>query len=433
MKARLSLLVALSLLGAVPSLHAIPQEFISGGGGGFGPVIPNNPIFNGGDFTGGFLDEDNWEKGELPGDWLDEPSLDGEQMRRLKSVPYLFGQIPLGVFSRTKNGKLVGAAIVYLDAGAYFGYRPSASPGDDAGLLPDAEAEAREEKAKDDLRQKQRDFDRLYKKLEKDLEKEISRACGRGKARQLGKTGFLRADVTEFRQGDLVVRFQPNEGHSIWVTIQPESEAKDDFVDPKIAKMDRREAAAFYAERAKEMAGGDVEIEGVPTFRQGLRPYCGISTLAMVMRYLGLELGTDGLAAGARLKNTGSAKGSKIFDLYRAAPQEVGAEMQHTQKFDFDRTMRSVAAGIPVIVWRKFDPRRDALHQSGNLPEPTREDEATWPGKAAPNHASVITGFNAERKEVIFMESWGEHTRGRRMRAEEMEGTAYVTFFFKPN
>ena len=58
-------------------------------------------------------------------------------------------------------------------------------------------------------------------------------------------------------------------------------------------------------------------------------------------------------------------------------------------------------------------------------------ERATWPGDDAPNHASVVTGFNAERGEVVFVESWGEHTRGRRMRFEELEATSYMAFYYK--
>jgi hypothetical protein len=31
---------------------------------------------------------------------------------------------------------------------------------------------------------------------------------------------------------------------------------------------------------------------------------------------------------------------------------------------------------------------------------------------------------------VIFTESWGEQTRARRMRAEELEGTSYYAVYF---
>ena len=54
-----------------------------------------------------------------------------------------------------------------------------------------------------------------------------------------------------------------------------------------------------------------------------------------------------------------------------------------------------------------------------------------WPGKEAFTHATVINGYNEARGEVIFSESWSEHVRNRRMRWEEMEGTAYYTFFFR--
>lgn len=58
-------------------------------------------------------------------------------------------------------------------------------------------------------------------------------------------------------------------------------------------------------------------------------------------------------------------------------------------------------------------------------------ERSTWPGKNAPNHASVVTGFNAERGEVIFVESWGEHTGDRRMRFEELESTSYMAFYYR--
>jgi hypothetical protein len=58
------------------------------------------------------------------------------------------------------------------------------------------------------------------------------------------------------------------------------------------------------------------------------------------------------------------------------------------------------------------------------------EDRHGWPGKDAPAHASVVHGYNLQKHEVIFSESWGEPTRGRRMRAEELEGTSYYAVYF---
>ena len=52
-------------------------------------------------------------------------------------------------------------------------------------------------------------------------------------------------------------------------------------------------------------------LRPTPMFQQGQRPYCAISTLGMATHYLGQRLGTIALAAGAKFRNTGSAKGSK--------------------------------------------------------------------------------------------------------------------------
>ena len=36
---------------------------------------------------------------------------------------------------------------------------------------------------------------------------------------------------------------------------------------------------------------------------------------------------------------------------------------------------------------------------------------------------------DAARREIIFTESWGERSRNRRMRVEEMEGTVYLAYY----
>jgi hypothetical protein len=47
-------------------------------------------------------------------------------------------------------------------------------------------------------------------------------------------------------------------------------------------------------------------------------------------------------------------------------------------------------------------------------------------------HASVLTGFNRERREFLFLESWTGHDTPRRMRAEELTAISYLTFIFHP-
>lgn len=52
--------------------------------------------------------------------------------------------------------------------------------------------------------------------------------------------------------------------------------------------------------------------------------------------------------------------------------------------------------------------------------------------KRSPLHASVIIGYNDERKEVIFLESWEGKSRPRRMPVTEIAHTADLTFAFRP-
>ena len=222
--------------------------------------------------------------------------------------------------------------------------------------------------------------------------------------------------------------------------IVRQEDARKDYLDDYLVGMDRESRAAWFRSKVKREGSGDVVISGVPVFRQGVRPYCAISTLGMVTHYLGLRITVEGLASAAGFRNDGTAGGTKLLELYAASAQEAKVRSSRSGKFDFERAQRSLEAGFPVLVWRKYDAARDDLHTDfaklyrrapeAILPVVDDAERATWPGEDAPNHASVVTGYNAERGEVIFVESWGEHTRGRRMRFEELEATSYMAFYF---
>ena len=92
--------------------------------------------------------------------------------------------------------------------------------------------------------------------------------------------------------------------------------------------------------------------------------------------------------------------------------------------------------GRPVVVWRSFSWERNKLHDriaagDAEMPDPNDPAEAaSWPDENAPLHASVLTGFDPEKREVFFLETWSGKDTPRRMRFEEMEATAYLTFVF---
>ena len=174
---------------------------------------------------------------------------------------------------------------------------------------------------------------------------------------------------------------------------------------------------------------------------QGYRPYCGLNTLVMVARYLGLHLDEDWLAVAGKFQNTGSAAGSDMLGLYSSVAREARFNLNRTSDYDHEIVRRSIRAGMPVIVWRRWDRQRDQLQTrisrdflAGKDQRFERPSEKEMPSKKkrSPLHASVIVGYNDERREVIFLESWEGMSKPRRMLVSEISHTADLTFSFRP-
>lgn len=412
---------------------SIPQEFLAVGNNNEGLLGAAAPMLEGQDFSDAFVNADNWRANELPGEWKEISGVEGESVVALTKVPKLFGAYPQAVYAASDESKEVKAiSILYVDAGAYFGYsRPD-------GSESEAEAKARKKR----IRERQREFKKKFKEISEQVESDLKdRASGRPDKAKIGRTEVLRTDCLSYPVGDFVLRYTNYDEHAVTLTIVPKGSAAPHYLDERVAAMSLKDRRRALEAQVTRSVSGDVTVDGVPVFRQGLRPYCAINTLGMVTHYLGLRLGVTGLAAGAKFKNTGSAKGSKLLDLYRAAAEESDASLSRSGKSDFSRVKRAIDNGCPVLVWRRYSSQRDRLHSQFArefqvkpdvfLPEPTKEERETWPGKEAPGHCSVIVGYNEERGEVIFMEAWGEHARNRRMRVEEIESTSYMTFYFK--
>jgi hypothetical protein len=429
------LLSALTLLAFQSIADAIPQEFLAAGNNNGGNPLANAaaPQLDGQDFSAAFVDDVMWRANELPGKWREISGVDGEKVVAMTAVPMLFGAYPQAVYASSDEKNTIKAvSILYIDAGAFFGYERA------DGSETDQEKRERQARMRDRKQEFRKAFKEVSEAIEKDLKK---RASGRPEKIRVGQTDVLRTECLSYPVGNFALRYASYEDHAVTLTIVPQGTAADHYLDARIAAMDVKERRRELEAHVTRGSSGDIAVDGVPVFRQGLRPYCAINTLGMVTHYLGLRLGVTGLAAGAKFKNTGSARGTKLLDLYRAAAEESNAKLSRSGKVDFARIKRAVDDGCPVLVWRRYSPQRDQLHTrfarefqqspDAKLPEPTREEQATWPDDKAPGHCSVIVGYNEGRGEVIFMESWGEHARNRRMRVEEMEGTSYMTFYFK--
>ena len=392
---------------------AIPQNF---GGNLFGATFEPRTIND--DFTENLIAASAWINNQLPGTWKSIPSLDGDEVKILNVNPIIFGQHSSSVYANEEKGKLKSISILYLDSGKFFNRRKISNESQDIKSL-------------------KREFKKTYDLIESTINKTLYKYTKSSpKESFVGQTDFLRNAYNDYKFGELTLRVSAKNGQNISLIIMRSEDVSKTYLSSRTSKLVKRERRKELQKNVQMQESGDIKINGIPMFRQGQRPYCAISTLGMATHYLGLRLGTDALAAGAKFRYIDTAKGSKMLDLYRAAAEESNAILQRGRSFDFKRALKYLEKGFPIVVWRRYSHERNLLHsaaaQGAKLPELTPKDRIAWPtAETAPGHASVITGFNKETGEVIFMESWGEHARNKRMRAEELEATSYATFYFK--
>jgi hypothetical protein len=405
---------------------AIPQSF--GGGNGFGPVIPSTPRFNG-DLTANFLSAEQWAKQSLGGPWgQGREYAAGRETLRMTANPTLFGSVPDSVQMVREEGKLREVLIRYVDAGTYFGF--------------DYDGEtSRQEKLDGDARRVA--FRNHYDRLATDLRQRLVAGCGSGRQVAVGRSSALRTAFQEFKSEGFLIRLALRPEHSVSLRLLRDEPQPTSFLDPALERLAARERLAILAKNVQSTARGDRVINGIPTVQQGNTPYCGVHSLAMVAQYHGLRLEADDLAAGADFKNTGNARGSDILGLYKALGEELGLKLQVGTKFSRADVEKHISEGLPVIVWRRVTKERDVAH-TANSEKITRDPSAILPYlkdeqrfyppgriRELPSHASVVSGYNREKGEVIFSEPWGAHARERRMRIEEMEASVYQVFTYR--
>ena len=362
-----------------------------------------------------------WQSSLLPGDWRPVGTNAQGRTLQMSGSAMVFGTAPEQVQAYFDGEKLAELNVTYLEAGNFFGSHEAR----DAGL-----------------KKSQKEFEAKFKSLEAGLIRELSSLYGTGQRRNVGKSQLLRSRVADFAAGGLVVRLFAEENQLIAISVLPaQEEASKKLLsvpDGQAGLVGRR--LDIQANVAR-LANGDIVIQNLPVVEQGERGYCAIGTLTMLTRYYGLPVNVDLVAAKAGYKE-GDAANADLGAVYSACAKEAKLKLKVDRSFDFRKAKKFLLKGEPVIVGRKFDRVRDEFHTqfarqfekdpSIRLPKPDRGERARWPASSAASHASVITGFNDTRDEVIFSESWGEAARNRRMSAAEMEATAFEIDYFTP-
>lgn len=421
------------ILACLPmKLGALPNSVV-------GPVFQANSPLNGSDLTAALLAPGLWDDAaELPGEWKREGVVASAEISHLLARPKMFGCDVVLLRATGRDGRLENLEATFADAGSYFGYFDEELP---AGLS----RRGRRKEIERRLAARQREFEQFYAETLETVTHGLESVSGtkRPDEETVGRARVLRAEVRDYPLDGKTLRLIADGNRLIRVVVAREDGLSRTWLDPEIAGMDARERVARLKRTVVTGDDGTVSIRDLQPLPQGYRPYCGLNSLAMTARHFGLHIDEDWLAVAGRFRNTGSADGSRIVSLYPAVASEAGFGVDRDNRFDETAVRRSLANGFPVVVWRRFSSERDRLHtrfarEHGRdpgavLPDPNQRDErASWPDEEAPLHASVLTGYHDERREFLFLESWSGREKPRRMRAEELAATAYLTFVFHP-
>jgi hypothetical protein len=341
------------------------------------------------------------------------PTLETAGISRVAAISRfeIFGSQPMAVNARFVNGRVHSISVVILDAGTFFGFDNSNLPKGEifkeGKLRFDKEFDARQEAVLASL-----------KKLGADSGAELL----------LGKRSGLNLKTQLFKLPQGTARLMSYEHQLLLIDFfRSEADARTLLIPVSIAA-------------AKAPAGSpERRLPVVPMVPQGNRGYCGVATLAMVGSMLGLQPGAEEYAALSGFQYGIEVK-SDIRELFGNVAQEAGVKAQRSPKFDAGKMKQSIDQGMPVVVFRWWSEERDYIHsaysrriaqgEKAELPPASMEDRKTWPKKSPLSHSSLVNGYRADKREVIFTESWGEHARNRRMRIEELEGTSYYAVYF---
>ena len=411
-------------------LKALPNAVL-------GALALHDSPLNGNDLTDVLLASGVWDGSQkLPGEWEADAGVANARAAYLMARPKVFGVDALLVRAMHRDENLEELQITFADAGSYFGYLDQRLPKGMTGEAAIAELTRRVE-------EKRQGFVKLYGETEKALTAKLAGIDDRPKESKRGRTRDLRAELSEYEdeKSGLVIHLLAAPDRLLRVSIRKKGTEATSWLDASQEELATRERLKALAANVTKTDRGDVVLQGVQVVPQGYRPYCGLNTLTMVARYLGLHLDEDWLAVAGKFQNTGSAAGSDMLGLYNSVAKEAKFNLNRRSSYDHETVRRSIRNGMPVIVWRRWNQGRDRLHSQisgafdgGGEAAYERADEEALPSKKkrSPLHASVIIGYNDERKEVIFLESWEGKSSPRRMPVSEIAHTSDFTFAFQP-
>lgn len=422
--------VAFFIWGLMAPLQAIPNAVL-------GALAEHDSPLNGQDLTKVLLASGVWDGSiALPGEWEPDAGVANVSSAYLMARPKVFGVHALLVRASKRKGQLEELQITFADAGSFFGYLDRGTP---VGMSAEQAAIFLQER----VAQRKIQFEKFYARAAEQVGGNLKKIDERPRDFKRGRTRGLRAIYRQFeyKESGLLIQLLEAKDRLLRVRLRKRESAPKSWLDTSQEELGIRDRLKALSDKVIKTERGDVVLNEVEVVPQGYRPYCGLNTLVMVARYLGLHLDEDWLAVAGKFQNTGSAAGSDMLGLYSSVAREARFNLNRESDYDHETVRRSIRAGMPVIVWRRWDRQRDQLHtrtsrdfEKGKDQRFERPSEEEMPSKKkrSPLHASVIVGYNDERQEVIFLESWEGLSKPRRMLANEISYTADLTFSFRP-
>lgn len=292
---------------------------------------------------------------------------------------------------------------------------------------------------------KQKAWDAERRRAADFLKTNLETRFGEGKPSTM-RWGRRGVPEIQYTNSELCVRSLSN-FDIIRIMIEPHQDPSTASSPSQQAVPSRNELLARLKSSVATNSDGDIFLS-IPASQQ-IGPYCMVGTATMIANHYGCRFTTFDLAGftGYELIPTFNSYEKNLKaqnDIY----QDLAATLQSrlvrgdSAILSEQKIWEVISRGIPIVVWRGFTDARREEHLLANRKPLAPPDSAfgnerkkwlKWNTPGASGHASIITGVNTRRHEVLLSESWGKDTiNNERVGIQEILYSAYLVAWWEP-
>lgn len=245
------------------------------------------------------------------------------------------------------------------------------------------------------------------------------------------------------------------------VTLYPPGSGREAMLVQRRVEL----TGADLPSRVKRLENRDVLIEGVPMVDQGDKGYCAVATMERVLRYYGIEVNQHELAQQANASGEGGTNPEELVKALKSMGSKMGLRVSDRETFewkdfhdmldDYDRAAKRrkqpqvvrvvgnvidtgrIYASLDREIFREVRLKRTARVErffNETMQTIDRGQPLAWSvqlglveetpklPQASGGHMRLIIGYNREKREILYSDSWGRGHELKRMALED----AYV-------